>query len=326
MVQINVKEELVALDLPVIAAPMFLVSGIELVVEGCKSGVVTTFPLLNARTSEDLEKWMKEITSQLADAKKTNTKVAPWGVNLVVHRSNDRYDADVELIKKYQPPIVITSLGKPTDIAKIVHEYGGLVFSDVISIKHAKKAAEAGIDGLILVCNGAGGHGGTLHPMAFVHEVKQFFDGLIILSGSITHGQDILAAEVIGADLAYMGTRFIATEESIASKAYKEMLLDAQAADIIYTDKISGVNANFIVQSVLNAGLNPNDLEKPKELEIVHKVEDEAKAWKDIWSAGHGVGGIHEILPVAKLVDKLKEEYEDSIQKVVIKHQKKVSL
>ena len=325
MVKLNVKEELDALDLPVIAAPMFLVSGIELVVEGCKSGVVTTFPLLNARTSEELEQWMQEIIAQLAEAKESNSKVAPWGVNLVVHRSNDRYDADVELIKKYQPPIVITSLGKPTDIAKVVHEYGGLVFSDVISIKHAKKAAEAEIDGLILVCNGAGGHGGTLNPMAFVHEVKQFFDGLIILSGSISHGQDILAAQVIGADLAYMGTRFIATEESIASQAYKEMLLEAQAADIIYTDKISGVNANFIVQSVLNAGLNPNSLEKPKELEIVHKA-DGAKAWKDIWSAGHGVGGINEILPVSKLVEKLNAEYQDSIQKVITKQQKKVSL
>ncbi|RPJ95631.1 nitronate monooxygenase family protein [Rummeliibacillus sp. TYF005] len=321
----NVKKQLEALDLPVIAAPMFLVSGIELVVEGCKSGVVTTFPLLNARTSEELEQWMQEIIAQLAEAKESNSKVAPWGVNLVVHRSNDRYDADVELIKKYQPPIVITSLGKPTDIAKVVHEYGGLVFSDVISIKHAKKAAEAEIDGLILVCNGAGGHGGTLNPMAFVHEVKQFFDGLIILSGSISHGQDILAAQVIGADLAYMGTRFIATEESIASQAYKEMLLEAQAADIIYTDKISGVNANFIVQSVLNAGLNPNSLEKPKELEIVHKA-DGAKAWKDIWSAGHGVGGINEILPVSKLVEKLNAEYQDSIQKVITKQQKKVSL
>lgn len=321
----NVKKQLEALDLPVIAAPMFLVSGIELVVEGCKSGVVTTFPLLNARTSEELEQWIQEIITQLAEAKESNSKVAPWGVNLVVHRSNDRYDADVELIKKYQPPIVITSLGKPTDIAKVVHEYGGLVFSDVISIKHAKKAAEAEIDGLILVCNGAGGHGGTLNPMAFVHEVKQFFDGLIILSGSISHGQDILAAQVIGADLAYMGTRFIATEESIASQAYKEMLLEAQAADIIYTDKISGVNANFIVQSVLNAGLNPNSLEKPKELEIVHKA-DGAKAWKDIWSAGHGVGGINEILPVSKLVEKLSAEYQDSIQKVITKQQKKVSL
>ncbi|RIJ63391.1 nitronate monooxygenase family protein [Rummeliibacillus sp. POC4] len=321
----NVKKQLEALDLPVIAAPMFLVSGIELVVEGCKSGVVTTFPLLNARTSEELEQWIQEIIAQLAEAKESNSKVAPWGVNLVVHRSNDRYDADVELIKKYQPPIVITSLGKPTDIAKVVHEYGGLVFSDVISIKHAKKAAEAEIDGLILVCNGAGGHGGTLNPMAFVHEVKQFFDGLIILSGSISHGQDILAAQVIGADLAYMGTRFIATEESIASQAYKEMLLEAQAADIIYTDKISGVNANFIVQSVLNAGLNPNSLEKPKELEIVHKA-DGAKAWKDIWSAGHGVGGINEILPVSKLVEKLNAEYQDSIQKVITKQQKKVSL
>ncbi|MGG0655735.1 NAD(P)H-dependent flavin oxidoreductase [Rummeliibacillus pycnus] len=326
MVKENVKKQLASLELPVIAAPMFLVSGIELVVEGCKSGVVTTFPLLNARSSAALEEWMQAITSQLAEAKKTNLKVAPWGVNLVVHKTNDRYNADVELIKKYQPPIVITSLGKPTDIAKIVHEYGGLVFADVISVKHAKKAMEADIDGLVLVCNGAGGHGGTLHPMAFIHEVKQFFDGLIILSGAISHGQDILASQVMGADLAYMGTRFIATEESMASNEYKNMLLDANAGDIIYTDKLSGVNANFILQSLLKAGLDPNSLQKPEQLEIVHKAEDEAKAWKDIWSAGHGVGGIHEILPVAELVEKLTEEYEESIQNVVEKQNKKIKL
>lgn len=326
MVKKNVKEQLKALELPVIAAPMFLVSGIELVVEGCKSGVATTFPLLNARTSEALEEWMQTITSQLEEAEQTNQTVAPWGVNLVVHKSNDRYDADVELIKKYQPPIVITSLGKPTDIAKIVHEYGGLVFSDVISVKHAKKAMEANIDGLVLVCNGAGGHGGMLHPMAFVHEVKQFFDGLIILSGAISHGQDILAAEVMGADLAYMGTRFIATEESMASDAYKKMLLEAEAKDIIYTDKLSGVHANFILQSILNAGIDPQNLQKPEQLEIVHKADDEAKAWKDIWSAGHGVGGIHEILPVAELVKKLREEYEETADRVIDKKQKKISL
>ncbi|HWI48269.1 MAG TPA: nitronate monooxygenase [Rummeliibacillus sp.] len=326
MVKKNVKEQLKALELPVIAAPMFLVSGIKLVVEGCKSGVVTTFPLLNARTSEALEEWMREITTQLAESEKTIQGVAPWGVNLVVHKSNDRYDADVELIKKYQPPIVITSLGKPTDIAKIVHQYGGLVFSDVISVKHAKRAIEADIDGLVLVCNGAGGHGGTLHPMAFVHEVKQFFDGLIILSGAISHGQDILAAQVIGADLAYMGTRFIATEESMASNAYKNMLLEAEAGDIVYTDKLSGVNANFILQSVLKAGLDPSELQKPEKLEIVHNADDEAKAWKNIWSAGHGVGGIHEVLPVAELVKKLSAEYEESIHKVIEKKQKKISL
>lgn len=326
MVKKNVKEQLKALELPVIAAPMFLVSGIELVVEGCKSGVVTTFPLLNARTSEDLENWMQAITTQLKKVEESGQSVAPWGVNLVVHKSNDRYDADVKLIEKYQPPIVITSLGKPTDIAKIVHAYGGLVFSDVISIKHAKKAIEAGIDGLILVCNGAGGHAGTLHPMAFVHEVKQFFDGLIILSGAISTGQDILAAQVMGADFAYMGTRFITTEESMASNNYKQMILKAQAADIIYTDKISGVNANFISQSILNAGIDPNHLEKPKELEIVHKVDEEAKAWKDIWSAGHGVGSIKEVLPIAKLVEKLSEEYEESVQQIIEKRRKKISL
>lgn len=325
MVKKNVKEQLKALELPVIAAPMFLVSGIELVVEGCKSGVVTTFPLLNARTSEDLEKWMQAITTQLKKVEETGQSVAPWGVNLVVHKSNDRYDADVKLIEKYQPPIVITSLGKPTDIAKTVHAYGGLVFSDVISIKHAKKAIEAGIDGLILVCNGAGGHAGTLHPMAFVHEVKQFYDGLIILSGAISTGQDILAAQVLGADLAYMGTRFIATEESIASNNYKQMIINAQAADIIYTDKISGVNANFISQSIIKAGIDPNNLEKPKELEIVHKVDEEAKAWKDIWSAGHGVGSIKEVLPIAKLVEKLSEEYEESVQQIIEKQRKKIS-
>ncbi|WP_150284475.1 nitronate monooxygenase family protein [Rummeliibacillus sp. TYF-LIM-RU47] len=314
----SVKERLNSMELPVIAAPMFLVSGIELVVEGCKSGIATTFPLLNARTNEELEKWMKEITSQLEDAENKGSLVAPWGVNLIVHHTNTRYHEDVELVKKYQPPLVITSLGKPTDIATTVHEYGGLVFSDVISIEHAKKAMEAGVDGLILVCAGAGGHGGTLHPMAFVHEVKKFFNGIIILAGSISCGEDILAAQVIGADFAYMGTRLIATAESMASGKYKEMTVEASASDIIYTDKISGVNANFIVQSIVNAGLEPTDLQKPQQLEIVHKA-DEAKAWKDIWSAGQGVGSIKEILPVSELVAQLIDEYQTSIKKIVKK-------
>ena len=304
----SVKEHLLTLELPVIAAPMFLVSGQELVVEGCKAGVATTFPLLNARTSEILETWFQHIKSELDGVE----HAAPWGVNLVVHKSNVRYEEDVALIQKYQPPIVITSLGKPTDIAKVVHEYGGVVFSDVINIKHAKKAAEAGIDGLILVCNGAGGHSGTLNPFAFVNEVKQWFDGLIILSGSLSTGQDVFAAKALGADLAYMGTRFIATEEALANDDYKQMLVDSNAADIYYTDKVSGIPANFLLPSLQKAGKLAAEVEAPKELSMT----EEAKAWKDIWSAGHGVGSIQEIIPVKTLVDQLKSEYNASFEKI----------
>lgn len=305
----KVKNETV---LPVIVSPMFIISKPKMVIESCKSGVIGTFPLLNARTEEQLIEWMEEITGELNRFKAENpdAKMAPWGVNLVVHSTNHRYEGDLEIIKKYQPPIVITSLGKPVKEVEIVHTYGGKVFSDVISTKHAKKAAEAGVDGLVLVCNGAGGHGGTLNPYAFVAEVRQFWNGMIILAGCLTNGRDVLSARALGADFAYMGTRFIATEEAAAEGDYKEMIIESTAHDVIYTDAISGVNANFLTKSIIKAGLDVNNLQKKEKLEVVH---DEAKAWKNIWSAGQGIGSIKEVQPIAEVVRQLKEEHDQAL-------------
>ena len=304
----SVKEEMV---LPVIVSPMFIISKPKMVIESCKSGVIGTFPLLNARTEEQLIEWMEEITGELKRLKEENpeAKIAPWGVNLIVHSSNHRYEGDLEIIKKYQPPIVITSLGKPVREVEIVHSYGGKVFSDVISTKHAKKAAEAGVDGLVLVCNGAGGHGGTLNPYAFIAEVRQFWDGIIILAGCLTNGRDILSARALGADFAYMGTRFIATEEAAAEKDYKEMIIDSTTQDITYTDAISGVNANFLTKSIIKAGLDVNNLQKKERVD----VNSEARAWKNIWSAGQGVGSITEVQPLAEVVRQLKEEHDQAL-------------
>lgn len=301
--------------LPVISAPMFLVSGTELVIEACKSGIIGSFPLLNARTSEILEEWMQQIKDELAEAQALNpdAKIAPWAVNLIVHKTNKRYETDLELIKKYQPPIVITSLGKPQSVVEIVHEYGGLVFSDVVTLTHAKKAAETGVDGLVLVCNGAGGHGGTLNPFAFIGAVKKFWNGITLLSGCISNGQDILAVKSLGADFAYMGTRFIATNESNASKEYQQMILDTSLEEIIYTDAFSGVKANYLVPSIIKAGLDPANLKKRETVDVSHLEHSNAKAWKDIWSAGQGVSSIDRILPISQVVDELEEEYEQAL-------------
>lgn len=305
--------------LPVISAPMFLVSGTELVIEACKSGIIGSFPLLNARTVEILEEWLIRINEELEVAKALNPDkiIAPWAVNLNVHKSNKRYETDLELIKKYKPPIVITSLGKPQSVVNIVHEYGGLVFSDVATLTHAKKAADTGVDGLVLVCNGAGGHGGTINPFAFIAAVKTFWKGITLLSGCITNGQDILAAKSLGADIAYMGTRFIATNESNASKEYQKMIIDSTLEDIIYTDAFSGVNANYLVPSIKKAGLDPGQLKKKETVDLSHLENSDAKAWKDIWSAGQGVSTVDKILPISEVVNKLEEEYEQALSKLI---------
>ncbi|MBB6450447.1 nitronate monooxygenase [Geomicrobium halophilum] len=303
-------------ELPAIAAPMFLVSSPQMVIESCKNGVIGTFPLLNARTGEILEEWMRKIKNEVESD--SVTKMAPWGVNLIVHRTNNRYESDLELVKKYQPPIVITSLGNPTAVVDIVHEYGGHVFSDVITIKHAKKAAQAGVDGLILVCNGAGGHGGKINPLAFLAEVKEFWDGFTVLAGAISNGRDILAAKVLGADFSYIGTRFIATNEAIAQDEYKEMLVESKSDDIIYTDAISGVNANFLRPSIEKAGLDADNLQKKETVDVVHN-QDDAKSWKDIWSAGQGVGAIKDVQPIAEVINELKAEYKEAVTKVTEK-------
>lgn len=301
------------LALPIINAPMFLVSSPDMVIESCKNGIVGTFPLLNARTSELLENWMIRISEELKQVQEedSSAKIAPWGVNLIVHRTNKRFEEDIELIKKYEPPVVITSLGNPSDVAKIVHSYGGLVFSDVISLDHARKAAKTGIDGLILVCSGAGGHGGTLNPFAFLKAVKEFWDGITILAGAISTGEEILAAKILGADLVYMGTRFIATEESSASEEYRQMLIESTLEDLIYTDAISGINGNYLLPSLQKAGFDIENLKK-KEVDLSFS-ESKAKAWKDIWSAGQGVGSVKKISTIKEVVEELKTEYKNAL-------------
>ncbi len=258
------------LSLPAIAAPMFLISGPRLVIECCKNGIVGTFPALNQRTSEGFEEWLIEIETALAAfEKETGKKAAPFGVNLIVHPTNPRLEADIKLCVKHKVPLIITSLGAVSQVVDAIHSYGGLVFHDVIKKRHAQKAAGAGVDGLILVAAGAGGHAGTINPMTLVAEIKKFYDKTIILSGCISTGRDIASALQMGADLAYMGTRFINTRESRASDAYKNMIVDSSAADIVYTKEISGVNANFLSPSLEQAGVDLADFTKPDEVEPI---------------------------------------------------------
>ncbi|RKQ35707.1 NAD(P)H-dependent flavin oxidoreductase [Oceanobacillus halophilus] len=306
-----------SVELPVIMAPMFIISNPKMVINACTSGIIGTFPALNARSGEILENWMEEITTELETQKQLHPdqKIAPWGINFIVHKSNKRYVEDLQLIEKYQPPVVITSLGDPSQVVDIVHGYGGVVFSDVINIKFAKKAIEKGADGLVLVASGAGGHGGTYNPIPFVHEVREFFDGPIALSGGMSKGEDILLTEVLGADFAYIGTRFIPSEESLAKDAYKEMIVDSSIEDITYTDAFSGINANYLVPSIINAGLDPSNLQKKEKIDFSQNRND-VKAWKDIWGAGQGVGPITKIQTVAEIVEELKQDYENAIHKV----------
>ncbi len=302
--------------MPVIAAPMFLVSSPELVVECCKAGIIGSFPSLNARTVDVLDDWMTRIAEELKKAREDqpDRRIAPWAVNLIVHRTNPRYESDLELIRKHRPPIVITSLGNPAPVVDIVHGYGGLVFSDVSTLVHARKAAGSGVDGLILVCYGAGGHAGTINPFAFVGEVRRFWDGLLILAGCISGGRDIFAARAMGADLAYMGTRFIPASESFASDEYKEMLIQSDLDDLIYTDAFSGVHANFLKPSIRRAGLDPDRLQKKETVDFSHLDQTNAKAWKDIWSAGQGVGRIERVQTASEIVADLKREYDEALQ------------
>jgi len=299
-----------SIKLPVIMAPMFLVSNPGMVINACKAGIVGSFPALNARTDEILSSWMEEINQELEIFKKENPdkKVGPWGVNFVAHhKMNKRYHEDLALIKKYQPPIVITSLGDPGPIAEIVHAYDGLVLSDVVNIKFAKKAIEKGSDGLILVSSGAGGHGGDLNPIAFLHEVKSFFDGPVVLAGGMSKGEDILAAEILGADFVYMGTRFIPAMESTAGDAYKDMVIDSGSADILYTDVFTGVNANYLIPSIENAGIDVKALKNNEKVDA-----SEIKVWKDVWGAGQGVGVVNKAQSVSEIVDELNSSYEDA--------------
>lgn len=298
------------LNLPVVAAPMFLISNPNMVIECCKNGIVGTFPALNQRTSEGFEAWLIEIKEALAAfEKETGQKAAPFGVNLIVHPTNPRLEADVKLCMKHKVPLVITSLGAVSMVVDAIHSYGGLVFHDIIKKRHAEKAAEAGVDGLILVAAGAGGHGGSLNPMSLVAEVKSIFDKTILLSGCISTGKDVATALQMGADLAYMGTRFINTDESIAPEAYKKMIVDAGANDVVYTAAISGVHANFLAASLQAAGITAEDLKKDVKIDFGKEMDTEAKAWKTIWSAGQGVTTIKDSVPVKALVERLRSEF-----------------
>lgn len=312
------------LTLPVVAAPMFLISGPELVIAACKKGIVGTFPALNQRTTEGFEAWVVQIKTELeAWEKETGKKAAPYGVNLIVHGSNPRVEADVRICVKHKVPLIITSLGAISMVVDAVHSYGGLVFHDVIKRRHAEKAIEAGVDGLILVCAGAGGHAGTLHPVPFINEIKQIFDGFILLSGALSTGQDVASAMQMGADLAYMGTRFINTEESAANEEYRTMINDSKTTDITYTAAISGVSANFLSKSLDAAGITEEQLNSTAKIDFGKEMDTEAKAWKTIWSAGQGVTSIDDSLPISDLIDRMKTEFKNAIvnqQKVLEKY------
>ncbi|RSD25475.1 NAD(P)H-dependent flavin oxidoreductase [Mesobacillus subterraneus] len=307
------------LTVPAIAAPMFLVSGPDLVSACCKKGVIGSFPAPNARPIEVLDEWMGRLNDELAEAKtnEPDRRIAPWAMNMVVHSSYSRLDEELELLKKHKPQLVITSLGSPKRVVEIVHEYGGLVFSDVSDVKFARKAAETGVDGLILVANGAGGHAGELNSFAFVDSVRTFWDGIIVLAGSITTGKSILAAQSAGADLAYMGTRFIVAKESMASDEYRQMVVEATQEDLILTDAFSGVKANMLKPSIVRAGLDPEQLTKKDTVNFDSmQKETNAKAWKDIWSAGQGVGAIQNVQSAAEIIEQLETEYKEAVDKL----------
>jgi nitronate monooxygenase len=291
------------LSIPAIAAPMFLASGPDLVCEVCRSGVIGTFPALNQRTSDGLRRWVGEIKERL----EPEPHAAPFGVNLIVHRSNPRLDADLQVIVDEKVPLVITSLGAVSDLVDAVHSYGGLVFHDVTSRRHAEKAAAARVDGIIGVGAGAGGHAGTMSPFALVNEIRSFFGGTVVLAGAVTTGAHIAAARLLGADLAYLGTRFLATHESLASDEHKQMIVSSRAADIVYTDTLSGVHANFLRPSITAAGLDPESLSRPGELDM----SSDSKAWKDFWSAGRGVGDIDSVNGAAEVCRRLAAEYRE---------------
>lgn len=304
--------------LPVIGSPLFIVSGPELVIAQCKAGIVGSFPALNARPEPVLEEWIVRIKTELAQwEKETGKKAAPFAVNQICHSSNDRLKHDMDMCTKHEVPIIITSLRAPKEIVESAHSYGGVVFHDIINIRHAKKAVDEGVDGLIPVCAGAGGHAGVMSPFALVAELRKFWNGPIALSGSIANGRSILAAQALGADLAYMGTRFIATREANAPAQYKDALIEAASGgDIVYTNLFTGVHGNYLRSSVVAAGLDPDDLpisDKSK-MNFGSGGNTKAKAWRDIWGSGQGVGQIHDAPTVEELVSRLEAEYRDARQ------------
>jgi len=302
------------LSIPVIASPLFLISNPDLVLAQCRAGVVGSFPSLNARPSGVFEEWLRRLTSELTD------QDAPFAVNLIVHRTNPRLEEDVALCVKYKVPVVITSLGARTDIVDAVHSYGGIVFHDVIDNAFARKAVEKGADGLVAVAAGAGGHAGTLSPFALVQEIREWFDGPLALSGAIANGSAIAAARALGADLAYIGSAFIATEEASAPTAYKQMIVDSHADDIVYSNLFTGVHGNYLKPSIAAAGLDPNALATSDSSKMnFQELTEGKKAWRDIWGCGQGIGAIHDMVPATELIERLGAEYRAALARLAAK-------
>jgi nitronate monooxygenase len=304
------------LSLPVIGSPMFIASTPELVIEQCKAGIIGSFPALNARPAAILDEWLTRIRGELDAYAATHpaAKVAPFAVNQIAHASNDRLAHDMEACVRHRVPLVITSLRPPRGIVDAVHSYGGLVFHDVISVRHARKAAEQRVDGIIAVCAGAGGHAGLASPFALVREIRQFFDGTIVLSGAMSSGADVFAALALGADMAYIGTRFLATTEARIPDAYKQMIVDSSSDEIVYSSLFTGVKGNYLARSVAALGFDPANMPEAdkSKMNFGSAGNTEKKAWRDIWSAGQGVGNIHEVLPAAELVARMRREYDDT--------------
>ena len=311
------------LSIPVIGSPLFLVSGPELVIAQCKAGIIGSFPALNARPQHVLEEWIMRIKTELKEyqAQNPDKKVAPFAVNQICHGSNDRLMDDMATCVKHEVPIIITSLRPPAELVEAAHSYGGLVYHDVINVRHAKKAAEQGVDGLILVCAGAGGHAGALSPFALLREVKEWFSGTVILSGSIGDGYSVASSLALGADFAYMGTRFIATKEANADQGYKQMLIESAADDIVYSNLFTGVSGNYLKPSIKNAGLDPDNLPEADKssMNFGSGGNTDAKAWKDIWGSGQGIGLIKDDPSVEELVERISQEFEQAKKELLEK-------
>ncbi|EKN70138.1 2-nitropropane dioxygenase [Neobacillus bataviensis LMG 21833] len=307
----NIPSILTGLRIPVIGSPMFIISTPKLVIEQCKAGIVGSMPALNARPASQLDEWLAEITEELADynARNPERPAAPYAINQIVHKSNDRLEHDMELCVKYKVPIIISSLGAREEINVAAHSYGGVVFHDVINNKFAHKAIDKGADGLIAVATGAGGHAGVKSPFALIQEIRQWFDGPLALSGSIANGNAILAAQAMGADFAYIGSPFIATEEARAAEEYKQAIVDSTSDDIVYSNLFTGIHGNYLAPSIRAAGLDPDALPESDPTKMNFGGDGKAKAWKDIWGSGQGIGVINKVSSTAEYVDKLQQEY-----------------
>ena len=314
---LQIRDRLKSLRAPIFAAPMFLVSTPELVIEACRAGVIGSFPAPNCRTSEELGEWMGRVREGLGAPSHGDWPVAPWALNLVTHTTSKRLPADLEQVAEHKPPVVVTALGSPKPVMPIVHDYGGLVFADVTSEDLARKAADAGVDGLVLVCSGAGGHTGDLSPFVFVERVRRFFDGYIALGGAIGSGEAVLAAQTLGADLAYVGTSFLVAEESMASPDYRQMVIDCRASDLMVTRAFTGARANMLKPSMLQQGLDPAELEfKVAKMNFTGRENEQVKPWVGIWAAGQGLGRIDKVAPMHAIVSELVDEYDAARRKM----------